>query len=212
VPPEIQRRRGLKQFASGAVSETAPEKFPTFVEDTAAKTGLPQRTIREDIQIAKNLAPDVADKRALTVELAESDENLIRNELTILERAEHLARRKEIYEALYPQARPEIQRRRGIVNLKPFASGAVSETAPEKFPTFVEDTAALKQFASRAVSETAREKFPTFVEDTAAKTGLPQRTIRLWCGNRFRTRGVSNFCGSSPDPTVPVANPNSVAR
>lgn len=38
-------------------------------------------------------------------ELAEIDENLIRNELSALERAEHLARRKAIYEAIHPETR-----------------------------------------------------------------------------------------------------------
>jgi ParB family chromosome partitioning protein len=38
-------------------------------------------------------------------ELAEITENLIRNELTLLERAEHLARMRAVYERLYPNAR-----------------------------------------------------------------------------------------------------------
>jgi len=58
-----------------------------------------------------------------------------------LERLEHLERRKEIYEALYPNAKPEIQRLRGMVNLKPFASGDDTVSPPERVPTFTEDTA-----------------------------------------------------------------------
>src|SRR5690242_10007406 len=41
----------------------------------------------------------------LEAELAQIDENLIRNELTVLQRGEHLVRRKELYLARYPQTK-----------------------------------------------------------------------------------------------------------
>lgn len=43
----------------------------------------------------------------LGAELAEIDENLIRNDLTVLERGEQLARRKAVYERMYPEAKTE---------------------------------------------------------------------------------------------------------
>jgi N6-adenosine-specific RNA methylase IME4 len=47
----------------------------------------------------------VVDLSNLATELAEIDENLIRNELDVLERGEHLLRRKEIHEALHPETK-----------------------------------------------------------------------------------------------------------
>jgi N6-adenosine-specific RNA methylase IME4/ParB-like chromosome segregation protein Spo0J len=41
----------------------------------------------------------------LELELGEIDENLVRCEFSVLERAEHLARRKKVYEAIHPETR-----------------------------------------------------------------------------------------------------------
>lgn len=52
----------------------------------------------------KTISATVLSVRALEVELAELDENLVRNELTVLERADQLRQRKQLYEALHPEA------------------------------------------------------------------------------------------------------------
>jgi ParB family chromosome partitioning protein len=51
----------------------------------------------------KEIPAIITDLKGLRAELAEIDENLIRNDLTVLERAEELKRRKKIYETLYPE-------------------------------------------------------------------------------------------------------------
>lgn len=54
----------------------------------------------------------VVDLEGLHGELAEVDENLIRAELSVLERAEHIRRRRAIYEIIHPEAvRPKGGRR-----------------------------------------------------------------------------------------------------
>jgi len=47
----------------------------------------------------------VIDVSSEEAKLREIDENLVRNDLTLLERAEHLSRRKELYERLCPETR-----------------------------------------------------------------------------------------------------------
>jgi N6-adenosine-specific RNA methylase IME4 len=52
-----------------------------------------------------SIAVNVVDIDDNATRLAEIDENLVRNELSALERAEHLAQRKSIYEAMHPEAK-----------------------------------------------------------------------------------------------------------
>jgi len=60
---EERRKRGvanLKQY-SGGETVSPPEDIPAFTSDAAEKTGLSPRTIRQDIQIATKIAPEVRD-------------------------------------------------------------------------------------------------------------------------------------------------------
>jgi N6-adenosine-specific RNA methylase IME4 len=63
----------------------------------------------------KSIPARVLDLAGLDAELAEIDENLMRSELTVLERAQKVLRRKELYELKHPESRaysPERQRKR----------------------------------------------------------------------------------------------------
>jgi DNA-binding transcriptional regulator YdaS (Cro superfamily) len=66
----------------------------------------------------------------------------------VLERAEHLARRKEIYETLYPEAKEPERKRLG------------------------------GKLRHRAACETVSQAVASFAADTAAKTGITPRTIQ----------------------------------
>jgi ParB family chromosome partitioning protein len=86
----------------------------------------------------------IRDLEGLKVELAEIDENLIRNELHYIDRGEQLKRRKEIYEELYPETK---QGKRNGQTVKNADSALLGK------PSFVEDTAQKTGASSRVIHE-----------------------------------------------------------
>jgi N6-adenosine-specific RNA methylase IME4 len=99
------------------------------------------------------------DQRAL----AEIDENLIRNDLTVLQRSEHLAARKAIYERLHPEAKahsPEKQSQRGAGKPREIIS-----------PGFTTDTHEKTKLSVRTIQhEVQIGSMPEAVREAAAKT------------------------------------------
>lgn len=83
-------------------------------------------------------------------ELIEIDENLIRRRLTVLERGEHLARRKELYEAIHPETRQHV---RGG-NRK--AAGPATAEMISVAPAFAADVATKLGVTDRTVREEIR--------------------------------------------------------
>lgn len=94
--------------------------------------------------------------------IAEIDENLIRNELTVLERGEHLAARKGWYEAKHPETR------KGIAGGKARQGSANAESA------FAADTAEKTGRSRRVVEEDTQigESIPEDVRDAIRDTPL----------------------------------------
>ncbi|WP_437723521.1 ParB N-terminal domain-containing protein [Sorangium sp. So ce861] len=82
-------------------------------------------------------------------QLAEIDENLVRRRLPLLERGRLLARRKVLYEAIYPEARQHV--RGGHAR----AAGAATEIASPA-PAFATDAAAKLGTSERTVQEEIR--------------------------------------------------------
>jgi len=86
----------------------------------------------------------------LDAELAQIDENLIRNELTVLERAEQLKRRKEIYEAKYPESKAKTGRE--LVERRWHTGDTMSPVS------FTEDTASKIGVSPRTIRRDVQER------------------------------------------------------
>lgn len=123
----------------------------------------------------------------LRAELAEIDENLIRNELSVIDRGENLVKRKKIYEALYPQTKRGGDRR---------SEDAKNQTAESAVWSFNKDTATKTGLSERVVRQDiqiANDIAPA-VKDIIRDTDLADRKTDLLSISRL-----------SPDHQMQVA-------
>lgn len=106
----------------------------------------------------KDIPACILPLNALDAELAEIDENLIRNELTVLERAEQVERRKRLYEAKYPQAaKPKGGRRpRNGEIISPFSEDTAKATgvSPRTIQQEVQIACSLRPEAKALIRDT----------------------------------------------------------
>ena len=144
-----ERKRSLSDLTSliDSIKEVGLLNPITVNQDMVLIAGL--HRLEAFKKLGKTKIPvRIIDINELLTELAEIDENIIRTELTALEKSEQLSRRKEIYEQLHPEA----------------TTKAIKESNLPKRKDCVLDN-----------SET---KVKSFTQDTAEKTGKSQRAIQ----------------------------------
>lgn len=108
----------------------------------------------------------IRDLEPLKKELAEIDENLIRNELTALESSRHLQRRKMIHEELHPETK-HVSERGG--------PGRGHKTGADSAPvSFTKDTAKKTGIAPRTIQENTQiaKNIPTALDEKIATTPI----------------------------------------
>jgi len=105
----------------------------------------------------------------LDAELAQIDENLIRNELTVLERAEQLKRRKEIYEAKYPESKSYV------------IGGKIRQNSANEIISFARDTASKIGVSPRTVQHEVQiaEDLADEVKEAIRNTDLADNKTEL---------------------------------
>lgn len=109
----------------------------------------------------------VSFENSLLSELAEIDENLIRNELHYIDRADELAKRKRIYEQLYPETKHGGDRKSDKIKLQNLQFDK---------PTFVEDTAEKTNESKRSIylSISRSEKLIPEIKEVIKEKDLPK--------------------------------------
>ena len=111
------------------------------------------------------------------VSLLEIDENLCRAELTPLDRCRFLARRKEIYERLFPDTKHGAH-----LKSPPWRHwDEAASPAPERAASFVEDTAASTPWSERTVQRSTRigERISPELQVALVDTPVARRTRDL---------------------------------
>lgn len=158
--------RGHKTSAESALvsaegqEERAPERRQSaeaaFSQDTASRTGISQRVIQEDIQIAENIAPDVKEAIRDTPIASKKAELLPLARVTPIEQREAVAKVKS---GESPSVREAIR----------FRPAVVADLAPESIPEIRERTKEEDLFGSiiRVTAETRMS--PEAVADAACR-------------------------------------------
>ena len=118
--------------------------------------------------------------------LLEIDENLCRAELSPLERCRFLAKRKELYERLFPESRHGGDRKsatqQGNIKMPPWHLDPDTVPARQtRTPSFIENTAASTPWSSRTISRSTRigQRLLPDLQAALSDTPIARRTRDL---------------------------------
>ena len=114
----------------------------------------------------------VVELDALRAELATLDENIVRYELSELERAEMEARRREIYEMLYPMARVGVRRRLSVERESTALNHGESSDEP------LDDTVSSSGESDALNDDENANLPPPYTQYAAERGGTSDRTIQ----------------------------------
>ncbi len=120
-------------------------------------------------KLSKKTIPSITTEKGLKADLAEIDENLIRQELSVLERAECLKKRKDIYEMMYPES------------IKRGPGRGHRETKRAGFVSFSTDTAGKTGSSRRYVEQTVQiaNNIPSDLKKMIRKSDLADNKKEL---------------------------------